>query len=85
MKKIAFNFEKLRRKIRGKYDRMKDFAVELNLDATTLSKKLNNVTDFTASEILKASELLDIPINELDTYFFEQKVREIEQSGLTQI
>lgn len=79
MKKEIFNFEKLRRKIRGKYDRMRDFATDLGLDSTTLSKKLNNVTDFTATEILLASKLLDIQKKEVDKYFFEEKVRETEQ------
>lgn len=81
MLKEKFNFSKLRGKIKEKYDTIKAFSLDMELDSTTLSKKLNSITDFTSSEILKACNLLQISTEEIDEYFFILKVRENEQDN----
>lgn len=85
MLKVKFDFSKLRGKIKEKYDTIKAFSVDMQLDYTTLSKKLNNVTDFTSSEIIKACYLLQIDIEEVDQYFFISKVRKNELNILNKL
>lgn len=79
MLKVKYDFSKLRGKIKEKYDTIKAFSLDMQLDSTTLSKKLNSITDFTSSEILKACKLLQISTEEVEKYFFVLKVRENEQ------
>lgn len=67
---MGFDYQQLRGKIRGKFCRQGDFAAALGLHPSSLSKKLNNHTDWTHSEIVRACELLDIPLEMAGDYFF---------------
>lgn len=71
-KKVFENmdYSELRGKIRAKFKRQGDFAKALGMDASSLSKKLNNRTQWTRPEIEKACELLDIPLADAHLYFF---------------
>ena len=64
------DYSELRGKIRAKFKRQGDFAKALGMDASSLSKKLNNRTQWTRPEIEKACELLGIPLADAHLYFF---------------
>lgn len=75
---IIFDFKKLKNRIREFYDRQADFAKDLGIEASTLSKKLNNKLQFTSKEIVKTCKLLHIEFKYADEYFFTLKVQETE-------
>lgn len=50
-----------------------DLAKLLGLSKSTISLKLNNIRDFTSSEMLYIAEWLDIPREEIVDYFFTLK------------
>lgn len=64
------NERKLRGLIREKYATQADFAVAMNMSASTLSAKLNGITDWTRQEIEDACRLLGIAAEDIPTYFF---------------
>lgn len=59
----------LRERIHIKYGTQKKFAKELGISAVSLSSKLTGNTDFKASEIKKAIDLLDIEKEEISKFF----------------
>ena len=71
---MAFDFRKLRGKIVEKYSTVSAFAQAFGVSKNTLSKKLNNQVKFSADDIIKIVDMLDIPENEINEYFFRQKV-----------
>lgn len=73
---IEIDFDKLRGRIREKLGSEAKFAEKIGISSASLSAKFNNKSDFTASEIVKAcdKDVLDIPINEIGTNFFTQKL-----------
>ena len=73
MKRIAFDFSKLKGRIQEKLDTPERFAAELGVSVPALIKKLNNKSQFNQSEIDKSRILLEIPNDELDQYFFSKK------------
>ena len=70
MKKILFNYSKLRGRITEVCGSQKAFAKALNISDSTLTSKMKNYTYFTQSEILQAIEILRIPNEEVSLYFF---------------
>ena len=71
---MSYNYNKLRGIIREKFGTEGKFAKKINRDCSTFSKKINNKGEFTSDEIFRMAELLDIPNDEIGTYFFSQKV-----------
>lgn len=71
---MAFDFRKLRGKIVEKYSTVSAFAQAFGVSKNTFSKKLNNQVKFSADDIIKIVDMLDIPENEINEYFFRQKV-----------
>lgn len=67
---MCANYSKLRGKIKEVFGRQDDFAVEMGMDRSTLSLKLNGKSDWTRLEIEKACLLLGIPVEEVHAYFF---------------
>lgn len=76
---IIFDFSKLRGKIKEIYGSQSAFASDISMNDATLSNKLNNNVEFTSKEILIACNLLKIPVNEVNEYFFTLKVQKNEQ------
>lgn len=76
---LAFDYNKLRGKIKEIFKTQDVFAERMELSRTSLSSRLNNQTGFSQDEILKACDLLDIPVNEMVQYFFTLEVRKHEQ------
>lgn len=74
-----FDYSKLTKRITEVFSCDVNFAIKMGFSERTLSLKLNNKGDFKQTEILKACDLLDIPLTEVDSYFFTLKVQNIEQ------
>lgn len=66
------NTRKLRGRIRECYATQEAFAKALNISPTTLSKKLMGKTEWCRQEIEEVCTLLDIPVEEIPAYFFNQ-------------
>ena len=79
MKKVEMDYSKLKGKIKEVLGTQNRLAKELDVDETTMSNKLNNNTYFTQVEIINICNILHIEYINIPIYFFEQKVREIEQ------
>ena len=72
---IKYNFDKLKGKIKEKFDTQNKFAEVLGIAPNTLSAKLNNLAEFSSSEISKSIKLLQIENgNEAWEIFFTQLV-----------
>ena len=75
---MAFDYSKLRGKIREVFKTQSAFAEAIGMSSTSLSAKLNNNVEFSQKEIDKASDLLKIKKEEIPVYFFTPKVQEPE-------
>ena len=64
------NYSILRGRIKEKLKNEYVLAKELKCSKATLSKKLNNETDFTQDEIEKVCRILEIDRKEIPSYFF---------------
>lgn len=62
-------YGKLRELIKRNFGTMKAFAVAMDVNASTISKKLNGIVDWTSSEIERAATLLGIE-DQIQEYFF---------------
>lgn len=67
---MQFNYSKLLGRFREYGFTQKDAAARIGIRPTTLSLKLNNKAVFTSDEIDAICQLLDIPKEEIGTYFF---------------
>lgn len=70
----SFNYQKLKGKIKEVCSTQETFASRLGMNATRLSLKLNNQSEWRQSEILKACNVLSIADCEIKQYFFTPKV-----------
>lgn len=68
--KYRFNHSKLRGRIKELFGTEGKFAESICMQSNTLSKKLNGLSEFTQNEIIMICEKLDIPVCEIDIYFF---------------
>lgn len=64
------DYSELRRRIRGTYPRLADFAKDMGMTPSTLSLKLAGKSEWTRVEIEKVRTLLKLTIEELLRYFF---------------
>ncbi len=67
---MILDYSKLRGRIKEKFGTEKEFARALNISYATLNKKLNNIYDFSQTEIAKSVRLLMIEEKEISNYFF---------------
>ena len=67
---IKFDTSKLLGKIIEKYGSQRELAKSIGVNTTTLSRKLNGYSNFSLQEAYKISKALDIPSEEINTYFF---------------
>jgi len=70
---MKFKNNKLRGKIKEVFGSEREFAKNLGIGYNTLSGKINNKYEWKQSEIYKASKILNIPVEEIPTYFFEEE------------
>ena len=75
---MAFDYSKLRGKIREIFKTQSNFAKAMGMSDTSLSAKLNNNIEFSQREIEKAIELLKVTNEEIPVYFFTLEVQETE-------
>ena len=68
------SYAKLRGRIREIYGTQKAFASAIGLSATELSMRLGDKTSWSADEMRKAIICLQIPADELPSYFFRPEV-----------
>ena len=70
-----FDYTDLRAKIKEVYGTEQNFAKALEIGRVALSQKLNNDSDFTRKQMLKAAELLGFGVDEIPHYFFTERYR----------
>lgn len=73
-----FNYNKLRGRIKEIFGTNQNFADAIGMGRGTLSAKLNNLTEFTQSEMRDSAKLLCFPESDIPVYFFTVDVRETE-------
>ena len=67
---LAFDYIKLRGKIKEVFGTQDKFAKALGISRATLSLKLNNISEFTQQEMAASMRLLHEPARSVDKYFF---------------
>ena len=67
---MAFNYQKLLGRITEKLGSQSEFARRMELSERTISLKLKGQVPFKQTEIIKASDVLEIDPSEIATYFF---------------
>lgn len=75
---MAFDYSKLKGKIVEKFSTQYAFAKEFGWSERTLSLKLNGNRAWKQPDICKAIELLGLTKNDIQEYFFNEKVQNIE-------
>lgn len=80
---MSISYSKLRGRIVEKGYSISSLSAETGIPLSTLSNKLNGITEFKTSEIIIISKVLDI--DDLEEYFFTLKVRDIEQDKALEI
>lgn len=82
---MDFDFSKLKGRIAEKYECRKAFADYLGMNSSALSNRLSGKVSFRPEEIVAicAPECLDIPAEDIGTYFFTPKVLFLEPSTQT--
>lgn len=73
-----FDYSLLRGKIREKIGTEGNFARLLGITPPALCSRLNNKTDFTSAEIVRAQKILLFTKAEIGEYFFTLKVQKSE-------
>ena len=68
------DYQELKGKIRGVFKTQAAFADAMGMSLTALNQRLNGVVEWKTPEIVKACELLGIPLTEAHLYFFTPKV-----------
>ena len=64
------DYSKLRGAIREKYGTQQAFALAMPMSEASLSAKLNGRTEWQTDEIVRACDLLGIPLERAHEYFF---------------
>lgn len=75
---MEFNYNKLRGRIVEYGYNLKTCADKMGIDRTSLSQKLNNHTSFSNRDILRLCDMLNIPTEEIGTYFFTNQVEKTQ-------
>lgn len=76
---MIFDYSKLNGRIVEILGTRSKFALEMGLSERSISLKLNNKRYWKNNEIQKAIRLLDIPEEDIGSYFFNVKVQQNEQ------
>lgn len=67
---LAYNYRKLRGRIKEICGTQDKFAERIGVGRVTLSQRLNNQSEFSQDEIYKSCEVLSIKKEEIPAYFF---------------
>lgn len=71
---MRYKTERLQARIVEKFGTQKAFADAIGMEKSTLSRYLSQGKDWKGSLMIKAVEVLEIPVDEIDAYFFEPAV-----------
>lgn len=82
---MAFDYKKLRGKIKEVYNTQDEFAKALGIGRVSLSQRLNNNLNFSQEEIRKTAELLGIKSEDIPIYFFTLLVQKDEQAACKEV
>lgn len=74
-----YDYSKLKGRIREKLNTDAKFGEAIGLCKSSVSMKLNNQVSFSQEEISKIQIILDIPDEELCSYFFKKNVQELNK------
>ena len=72
---MEFDYSRLRGKIREVCDTQDRFSELMGMSKTTVSAKLNNKSEFSQPEIVRAVKILDLRVDEISQYFFTPLVQ----------
>ena len=70
--KKEFKFYKLTGRIIEKFKTRDNFAAKVPMSIPTLINKLSGRVDFKSREVVRFCELLDIPLEQIPNFFYEQ-------------
>jgi len=79
---MTYKTDKLQSRIIEKFGTQAAFAEALGIDKSTLSKLINEGREWKGSKMMKAVEVLEIPAEEIDSYFFAPVVEELQPQKL---
>lgn len=71
---MAFDYSKLRGRMVEKFGSQTAFVRKFGVSENTFSQKMNCKVRFTSDDIVKITDMLDIPSDEIGVYFFTPKV-----------
>lgn len=69
---MAFDYSMLKKRIREQFGNVTEFCQSCGLDELNFLRKVNNKKEFCTDEVVKISEELDIPTDEIRIYFFTE-------------
>lgn len=81
---MEFDYSKLRGRIREICGTQEAFADMMGISKQTMSAKLNNKSEFTQPEIIKAVNVLMLGYDEISPYFFTPLVQISEPAAVNQ-
>ena len=70
---MLFDFSRLRGRIVERFDSCERFASAMGRSKVWLSVRLSNAVQWRADEIRAAAELLEIPVEEIPSFFLVRK------------
>ena len=75
---LDFDYSKLRGRIREVCETQERFSDLMGMSKATISAKINNKSEFTQPEIIRAVEVLNLQYDEISSYFFTPSVQKTE-------
>ena len=70
---MLFDFSRLRGRIVEKFGSCERFAAKMGRSKVWLSVRLSNAVQWRAEEIREAAEILEIPVEEIPSFFLVRK------------
>ena len=74
-RRYNYDYSKLRGKLKEKSIIYKSLGSSIGLSVYSISERLNNNAQFSQEEIEKTMKLLDIPLEQVEQYFFTHIVQ----------
>ena len=78
---MSYNYSKLRGRIIEKFGTLGEFSKAMKWSERTNGLKLSGRVEWKQNEIITATRLLDVNSEDIDIYFFDVEVQDIEQTN----
>lgn len=78
MSDVRFDYRRLRGRIKEVCGTQDAYADKIRLGRVSVSQRLNNILDFSQSEMLRSAEVLGFTTAEIPVYFFTPEVQKNE-------